>query len=57
MIVIPTNNNGVPLEPIPSERPAVIIGSQNIMLVFDDINEYLNYMNPPTTANPEIDSI
>jgi hypothetical protein len=53
MIVVPTNENGVPLEPIPYERPAIVIGSLKLMYVFDDIEEYLNFLNPPSPPNPD----
>lgn len=56
MIVVPTNDNGVPLEPIPSEKPAIVVTSQRIMLVFDNVEEYLNFLNPPQPDQP-IESI
>jgi hypothetical protein len=52
MIIVPTNEHGVPLEPIPYEKPAIIVGSLKIMYVFDDIDEYLNFLNPPTPPDP-----
>jgi hypothetical protein len=55
MIIVPTNEIGVPVDPIFPERPSIIIASQKIMLVFDNMEEYLNFLNPPSPINPEGD--
>jgi hypothetical protein len=52
MITVPINENGIPLEPTPYDRPTIIVGSQKIMLVFDNMEEYLNFMNPPQPDQP-----
>jgi hypothetical protein len=47
MITVPANEHGIPYEPIPEGRPTLFNGNNLTLYVFDDYDEYNNFMNNP----------
>ena len=52
MIVVPASKDGVPFEPIPEGRPTVFMGFNQMLYVFDDYDQYTNFLKSPV-INPE----